>query len=212
MSPIIIGIAGGTGSGKTCITKAIENEISDHITIIPQDAYYKCFNELPLNKREMINYDHPQSIDSELFVKHINALKQSEYIEQPIYDFKTHKRSNETKRVAPNSIIVVEGILIFENRLLRNLIDIKIFVDTDSDLRILRRIERDMADRGRTLESIIKQYRETVRPMHIKYVEPTKMYADLIVPEGGQNQIAVDMITSRLKHLLIVKKKLSYEK
>ncbi len=211
MNPIIIGIAGGTGSGKTCITNAIQESISDHITVIPQDAYYKDFSELSFEQKNGINYDHPSAIDSELLINHVRALKDSVPVNQPIYDFKTHSRLSETIKVYPNSIIAIEGILIFENEELRKLLDIKIYVDTDSDIRILRRIERDMAERGRSLESIITRYRAMVRPMHIRFVEPTKRYADIIVPEGGQNKIAIDMITSRLKHILVERKKISYE-
>ncbi len=208
MKPLIVGIAGGTGSGKTCITNAIQSAISEHITIIPQDAYYKDFSDMTFEQKSKINYDHPKSIDSDLLISHVRALKESVPIEQPIYEFTTHSRLENTLKVYPNSIIVIEGILIFENEELRNLMDIKIYVDTDSDLRILRRIQRDMSERGRSLESIVQQYRETVRPMHIRFVEPTKRYADVIVPEGGQNKIAIDMITSRLKHMLMQHKKL----
>ncbi len=211
MNPIIIGIAGGTGSGKTCITNAIQECISDHITVIPQDAYYKDFSDLNFEQKNGINYDHPNAIDSELLINHVRALKDSVPVNQPIYDFKTHSRLSETIKVYPNSIIAIEGILIFENEELRKLLDIKIYVDTDSDIRILRRIERDMAERGRSLDSIITRYRTMVRPMHIRFVEPTKRFADIIVPEGGQNKIAIDMITSRLKHILVERKKLSYE-
>ncbi len=211
MNPIIIGIAGGTGSGKTCVTKAIQESIVDHITVIPQDAYYRNFSDLNFEQRNGINYDHPSAIDSELLINHLRALKDSVPVNQPIYDFKTHSRLEETTKVYPNSIIVIEGILIFENEELRKLLDIKIYVDTDSDIRILRRIERDMAERGRSLESIIQRYRAMVRPMHIRFVEPTKRFADIIVPEGGHNRIAIDMIISRLKHILIERKKYSHE-
>jgi len=211
MNPIFIGIAGGTGSGKTCVTKAIQESITDHITVIPQDAYYKNFSDLSFEQRSAINYDHPNAIDIKLLIDHIRDLKNSVPINQPNYDFKTHSRLEKSTKVSPNSIIVIEGILIFENEELRNLLDIKIYVDTDSDIRILRRIERDMAERGRSLESIIQRYRTMVRPMHVRFVEPTKRYADIIVPEGGHNRIAIDMITSRLKHILVERKKLSYE-
>lgn len=211
MNPIIIGIAGGTGSGKTCVTKAIQESISDHITVIPQDAYYKDFSDLNFEQRNSINYDHPNAIDIALMINHIRALKDSVPVKQPIYDFKTHSRLDEIIKVYPNSIIVIEGILIFENEELRKLLDIKIYVDTDSDIRILRRIERDIAERGRSLDSIIQRYRTMVRPMHIRFVEPTKRFADIIVPEGGHNRIAIDMIISRLKHILVERKKLAYE-
>lgn len=206
MNPIIIGIAGGTGSGKTSVTNAIEASISDHITVIPQDAYYRDFSELSFEQRIDINYDHPNSVDMELLVEHLKSLRNSVPIDQPIYDFKAHKRLKERVKVFPNSIIIVEGILIFNDEELRDLLDIKIYVDTDPDIRILRRIERDMLERGRTLDSIIQRYRTMVRPMHILFVEPTKRFADVIVPEGGHNKIAIDMIISRLKQILIEKK------
>jgi uridine kinase len=200
--PVIIGIAGGTGSGKTCITDAIHEQVKDELTIISQDSYYKPFHNLPLEERSRINFDHPSSLDMDLLIQHVRALKSKVPIEMPCYDFKNHSRTDETITRLPNPIIIVEGILIYENEELRNLMDIKIFVDTDPDIRILRRIERDMSERGRTLESIIHQYLETVRPMHIQFVETTKRYADVIIPEGGQNKIGIDMLVSRIKTIL----------
>ena len=175
--PIIIGIAGGTGSGKTSITNAIFKEVGEHLTIIPQDSYYKDFSELSLEERKKINFDHPNSLDNELLAKHIELI-------------------------IPAKIIVVEGILVFESTKLRDIMDIKIFVDTDADVRILRRVERDMNERGRSLESIITQYRETVRPMHIEFVEPSKRFADIIIPEGGRNLIGIDMIIAKIKTII----------
>ncbi len=200
--PVIIGIAGGTGSGKTCITDAIHAQVKDELTIISQDSYYRQFRDLPMEERNKINFDHPNALDMDLLIKHVRALKSRVPIEMPCYDFKDHCRMDETITRLPNRIIIVEGILIFENEELRNLMDIKIFVDTDADIRILRRIERDISERGRTLESIIKQYYDSVRPMHIQFVEATKRFADVIIPEGGQNKIGIDMLVSRIQAIL----------
>jgi len=201
-SPVIIGICGGTGSGKTCITEAIRDQLGDELTIIAQDAYYKPFNRLQLEEKEKINFDHPNSLDMDLLISHVASLKNSVPIEMPIYDFVNYKRLEETITKNPNRIIIVEGILVFENAKLRRLLDIRIFVDTDADIRILRRIERDINERGRNLNSVIQQYRDTVRPMHIQFVEPTKRFADIIIPEGGHNQIAIDMVVSRIKAIM----------
>jgi uridine kinase len=202
--PLIIGIAGGTGSGKTTIAQAIQDELRENITFIPQDAYYRSFSDLPWEERSQINFDHPDSFDNELLIRHLQALKNGLPIYMPVYDFKTHLRSEETILRRPAKIIIVEGILIFENETLRNEFDIRIFVDTDADVRILRRIERDIKDRGRTLDSILLQYRTTVRPMHIEFVEPTKRFADVIIPEGGHNFVGIDMILGKLKSILTV--------
>ena len=201
-TPLIIGIAGGTGSGKTTITDKIVAEFPQQITILNQDSYYRAFNDLPLRERAKINFDHPESFDWELLFKHLENLKNNVPIEAPVYDFKEHCRSSIKELKKPNPIIIIEGILIFDNPELRNLMDIKIFVDTDSDIRILRRIERDIEERGRSLPSIIAQYHETVRPMHIEFVEPTKRYADVIIPEGGHNLIGIDMIIAKIKSCL----------
>ena len=200
--PVIIGIAGGSGSGKSTITKAIQKEVHGHITIITQDSYYRDFSKLSLEERNSINFDHPQSLDNKLLIQHLEALKENVPIGMPTYDFSTHLRTDRTILKNPAKIIIVEGILLFENVTLRNLMDIKIFVDTDADIRILRRIKRDMKERSRTLQSIIEQYEETVRPMHIEFVEPSKRYADVIIPEGGYNKIAIDMVVSRIKHIV----------
>jgi len=200
--PIIIGIAGGTGSGKTTIARAIEHEVKENITIITQDSYYRSFEEMDMEERDRINYDHPKTFDTQLLIEQIRSLRRNVPVNMPIYDYTKHVRKNETILKNPSKIIIVEGILIFENRKLRNEMDIRIFVDTDSDIRILRRIERDMVERGRTLESIIRQYRETVRPMHIEFVEPSKRFADVIIPEGGRNKIAIDMIVSKIRDFL----------
>ncbi|KQC08936.1 MAG: uridine kinase [Candidatus Cloacimonas sp. SDB] len=200
--PVIIGIAGGTGSGKSTIADAIQREIKDNITIITQDSYYKSFQNLARCEREKLNFDHPETFDNELMISHLKALKQRVPVEMPIYDFASHLRTKKTIQLKPAKIIIVEGILIFENKNLRNLMDIKIFVDTDPDIRILRRIERDMIERRRTLDSIIDQYRSTVRPMHIEFVEPSKKYADIIIPEGGYNKIGIGMIISQIRNIL----------
>lgn len=201
-SPLIIGIAGGTGSGKTTITERIIEQFPDQITILNQDSYYRAFNDLPFEERAKVNFDHPDSFDWSLLLKQLKNLKNSVPVKSPVYDFKDHSRSARTilKKTAP--IIIIEGILIFDNPALRDLMDIKIFVDTDSDIRILRRIERDIEERGRTLPSIIEQYYGTVRPMHIEFVEPTKRFADVIIPEGGHNLIGIDMIIAKIKSCL----------
>ena len=201
-NPIVIGIAGGTGSGKSTIAKIIRENVKNNITVLTQDSYYKSFGHLSPAEREHINFDHPNSFDTNLLKEHLKLLKNRIPINMPVYDFKTHLRKDITILKKPSKIIIVEGILIFENKELRNLMDIKIFVDTDADIRILRRIERDMKERGRTLQSIIEQYRETVRPMHLEFVEPSKKYADIIIPEGGHNRIAIDLIISKIKSIL----------
>jgi uridine kinase len=200
-SPVIIGIAGGTGSGKSSIADAIQSEVKEHITVITQDSYYKNYKDLTFEERSKINYDHPDTFDTQLLIKHLKALKRNVPIEMPVYDFETHLRTKNTILMNPSKVIILEGILIFENKELRSLPDIKIFVDTDADVRILRRIQRDMAERGRSLESIIEQYRATVRLMHIEFVEPSKRYADLIIPEGGSNKIAIDMVVTKIKNV-----------
>ena len=202
-APVIIGISGGTGSGKSTIADAIQKEVKDNITIIMQDSYYKNFSHLLLEERSQINFDHPETLDTELFIKHIKLLKKNVPVEIPIYDFKTHTRTSKTVLKKPSKIIILEGILLFENEKLRNLMDIKIFVDTDADIRILRRIERDMNERGRDLDSIIKQYRETVQPMHIEFVEPSKRFANVIIPEGGFNKIGIDMIVAKIREIVV---------
>lgn len=201
-TPVVIGIGGPSGSGKSTIADAIQKEVRDHITILTQDSYYKSFEHLSYEERAKINYDHPQAFDNELLISHIQALKQRIPVQIPVYDFATHLRTEETVQLKPSKIIMVEGILIFENKVLRDLMDIKVFVDTDSDIRVLRRIERDMNERGRTLESIMDQYRSTVRPMNIEFVEPSKRYADVIIPEGGYNLIGIDMIIAKIKNVI----------
>lgn len=205
--PIIIGIAGGSGSGKTTITDEIKKEFGDKVSILMQDNYYRNFQTLSKEDRQKINFDHPNSFDMDLLVDHLETLKNMIPIEMPVYDFKEHLRSEKSVLIQPTHIIILEGILIFDNPRLRDLQDIRIFVDTDADLRILRRIQRDMVERGRTLDSIITQYIETVRPMHIEFVEPSKRFADIIVPEGGFNKIAIDMIITKISDVIAFKER-----
>lgn len=200
MSTMIIGIAGGTGSGKTTITQKLKEKFSDNVSVIYHDSYYKKNDDLTMEERAKINYDCPTAFDTPLMIYHLKKLKNGEAVDCPVYDYSVHNRSSETVRIEPADVIIVEGILIFENEELRNLMDIKIFVDTDADERILRRIIRDVRERGRTIESVTTQYLTTVKPMHEKYVEPTKKLADIIVVGGGKNAVALDMIAKRVKH------------
>lgn len=202
-SPLVIGIAGGSGSGKTTVTHSILTRVgAERIACIPHDAYYRDFSELSPSQRVQINWDHPDALDTDLMIDHIQRLKRSEAIDLPIYDFTTYARLAQTKPIQPQPIIIVEGILIFAEAQVRRLCDVKIFVDTDSDLRFIRRLQRDLTERGRSAESVIRQYLETVRPMHLEFVEPTKRYADVIIPEGGQNTVALDMVVARIETLL----------
>ncbi|MDD3626640.1 MAG: uridine kinase [bacterium] len=196
---IIIGVAGGTGSGKTTIANRIGEALHEEMVMIPQDFYYKNMNHLEFQEREKINYDHPDSFDNKLLVEHLKELKLGKAIQSPIYDFKQHMRIEDTKRIDPAPVIILEGILIFVDPDLRKMMDFKIFVDTPSDIRLIRRIRRDMVERERSLDSVINQYIETVRPMHIEFVEHSKKYADIIIPEGGYNEKAIDMMTRYLK-------------
>ena len=199
---LVIGIAGGTGSGKTTLMKNIINRFGDVVTVLSHDNYYRRHDELTYEERCKINYDEPAALETDLMAYHLDLLRGGESIECPVYDFSQHNRSNETIVVVPKSVIIVEGILIFENEPLRDLMDIKIFVDTDADVRLCRRIKRDVNKRGRTLESVLAQYQDTVKPMHEKYVEPSKKYADIVVPEGGKNLVALDMIMGRIERHL----------
>ena len=199
---LVIGIAGGTGSGKTTLMKNIIGRFGDVVTVLSHDNYYRRHDELTYEERCKINYDEPAALETDLMAYHLDLLRKGESIECPVYDFSQHNRSDETITVKPERVIIVEGILIFENEPLRNLMDIKIFVDTDADVRLCRRIKRDVNKRGRTLESVLTQYQETVKPMHEKYVEPSKKFADIVVPEGGKNLVALDMIMGRIaRHL-----------
>ena len=199
---LVIGIAGGTGSGKTTLMKNLIAEFQNDVTILSHDNYYKRHDELTYEERCQLNYDEPAALETDLMAYHLDKLRHGEAIDCPVYDFTQHNRSNETIRIEPRKVIIVEGILIFENRQLRDLMDIRVFVDTDSDVRLCRRIKRDVNKRGRSLESVLQQYQETVKPMHEMYVEPSKKYANIIVPEGGKNLVALDMIRGRiLRHL-----------
>jgi len=205
MPPLLIGVAGGSGSGKTTVSRSILDRVGrDRIAYLQHDAYYRDRSALPLVERARINYDHPDSLETDLLVGHLKNLRAGSAVNVPQYDFAQHVRKTETRRVEPCAVILVEGILIFADRALRDLFDIKIFVDTDSDLRVLRRLQRDIAERGRTMDSVVQQYLETVRPMHLEFVEPSKRYADVIIPEGGFNTIAIEMIVARINAMLQV--------
>ena len=199
---LVIGIAGGTGSGKTTLMKNIMNRFGDVVTVLSHDNYYRRHDELTYEERCKINYDEPAALETDLMARHLNQLRHGMAIDCPVYDFTQHNRSGETTRIEPKNVIIVEGILIFENQPLRELMDIRIFVDTDADVRLCRRIKRDVNKRGRTLESVLTQYQETVKPMHEKYVEPSKRFADIVVPEGGKNLVALDMIMLRIQRHL----------
>ncbi|KQL38132.1 MULTISPECIES: uridine kinase [Bacillaceae] len=201
--PIVIGIAGGTGSGKTSVTKAIYDQFKGHsILMIQQDSYYRDQTHLPMEERLKTNYDHPLAFDNDLFIEHIKDLLQYKAIEKPVYDYTIHTRSSETIPVEPKEVIILEGILVLEDERLRDLMDIKIFVDTDADLRILRRIQRDIKERGRTVDSVVDQYVNVVRPMHNQFCEPSKKFADIIIPEGGQNFVAIDLMATKIQTIL----------
>ena len=202
MDILVIGIAGGTGSGKTTLMENIMSRFEGQVTVLSHDNYYKRHDELTFEERSGLNYDEPDAIETTLMVEHLKQLKAGKSIDCPVYDFTRHNRSDETVRLDPRPVIIVEGILIFENEPLRDLMDIRLFVDTDADVRLCRRIKRDVNKRGRTLESVLTQYQTTVKPMHEKYVEPSKKYANLVIPEGGKNMVALDMILGRIqKHL-----------
>ncbi len=199
---LVIGIAGGTGSGKTTLMNNIMTRFEGMVTVLSHDNYYKRHDELTFEERSALNYDEPNAIETSLMVEHLMQLRGGHAIDCPVYDFTRHNRSDETIRLEPKPVIIVEGILIFENEPLRNLMDIRLFVDTDADVRLCRRIKRDVTKRGRTLESVLAQYQATVKPMHEKYVEPSKKYANLVIPEGGKNLVALDMILGRIKQHL----------
>ena len=199
MNTILIGIAGGTGSGKTTLTKHLKKRFGDDITVIGHDSYYKR-QDRPFEERCRQNYDHPDAFDTDLLVEHLKALKRGESIQCPVYSYVEHNRTDQTVEIKPTKVILVEGILIFASQELRDMLDIKIFVETDADVRILRRCLRDVEERGRTLESVVTQYLTTVKPMHEQYVEPSRKYADIVVLEGGHNLVALDMIMQRIQH------------
>ena len=199
---LVIGIAGGSGSGKTTLMKRLVEQFGDDVTVVSHDNYYRRHDELTYEERSRINYDEPAALETDLMAYHLDCLRQGQAIDCPVYDYAAHNRSDETIRIEPRKVIIVEGIMIFENEALRNLMDIRIFVDTDADVRLCRRIKRDVNKRGRTLESVLTQYQETVKPMHEQYVEPSKKYANLVVPEGGKNIVALEMITDRIRRHL----------
>jgi uridine kinase len=200
--PLVIGIAGGSGSGKTTVAQTILQRVgADRIAFLQHDSYYKDLRGLPPAQRNEFNFDHPNSLETELLIKHIGALRSGKAVDVPIYDFSTDSRTAQSFTVQPRNVILVEGILIFTEAALRKLFDIKIFVDTDADLRFIRRLERDIHERGRTTDSVVKQYLHTVRPMHLEFVEPSKRYADIIIPEGGHNEAALDMVVARVEAL-----------
>jgi len=200
---LVIGIAGGSGSGKTTVAQAILHRVGpERISFLQHDAYYKDLSGLPPAQRAEVNFDHPNSLENDLLVQHIQQLKRGNTVEVPIYDFSIHARTKQTFSVQSRSVVLVEGILIFAEAALRELFDIKIFVDTDADIRFIRRLQRDITERGRTVDSVIKQYLTTVRPMHLEFVEPSKRYADVIIPEGGFNTAALDMVVARIQALL----------
>ena len=199
---LVIGIAGGTGSGKTTLMDNLVRRFADQVTVLSHDNYYRRRDDMTMEQRQNVNYDEPAALETDLMVRHLDRLRRGEAIECPVYDFTQHNRSDKTITIVPKKVIIVEGILIFENEDLRSLMDIRIFVDTDADVRLCRRIARDVGERGRTLQSVLDQYQNTVKPMHEKYVEPSKKFANLVVPEGGENYVALDMILTRIQRHL----------
>ncbi len=200
---ILIGIAGGSGSGKTLVARTIIRELgSDRVVVIDQDSYYKNLDDIPLRDRDARNFDHPDAFDSELLKRNVRDLLDGKPVEQPIYDYAQHRRLTETRLIGDHVVIVLEGILIYLDPELRAMMDIKLFVDADHDVRFIRRLKRDLVERGRSVDSIIRQYEESVRPMHLQFVEPTKRHADLIIPEGGHNRVAIDLVKTKIRELL----------
>ena len=200
---LIIGISGGTGSGKTTVaTGILETVKACEVVFIQQDSYYRNLKDMPLDFRQVANFDHPDAIDNDLLVNHVRKLRAGEPVDLPIYDFRTHTRSNETRAVEPKPIVIVEGILIFADPRLLEQLDVKVFVDTPDDIRFIRRLRRDVAERGRTVESVIEQYLATVRPMHMQFIEPSKRYADVIIPEDGHNLVSIDLISGKIRERL----------
>ncbi len=201
--PVFIGIGGGTGSGKTTVARAIFQRLKgESLVIIEQDSYYRDLSHLPFEERVKVNFDHPLAFDTELLLSHLDALAARQPVAKPVYDFKTHTRTAATVTVEPHDVIILEGILVLEDERIRERLDIKLYVDTDADVRILRRLMRDIKERGRSLESVIEQYLTVVRPMHLQFAEPSKRYADIIIPEGGENQVAIDIIASKIEWIL----------
>ncbi len=201
--PLVIGIAGGSGSGKTSVTNSIYDVFKEHsVVVIEQDYYYKDQSHLEFEERLKTNYDHPLAFDTDLLIHHVETLIDQKLVEKPVYNYSLHTRSEETIIIEPKDVIILEGILVLEDARLRELMDIKLFVDTDADLRIIRRIMRDINERGRTIDSVIEQYLSVVRPMHNQFIEPTKRYADIIIPEGGHNEVAIDLMVTKIKTIL----------
>jgi uridine kinase len=204
VKPIIIGVAGGTASGKTTVSDAILERVGrDRIVYLQHDSYYRDLSHLPLEERSKLNFDHPDALETELLVAHLRQLQAGKPVEIPIYDFTTYQRSAQTRRVEPRRVVLLEGLLIFVDKELREMMDIKLYVDIDADLRFIRRLQRDIQERGRTMESVIRQYLTTVRPMHLEFVEPSKRYADIIIPSGGFNTTAIKMIVARIEGMLV---------
>ena len=199
---LVIGIAGGTGSGKSTLMANLVERFAGHVTVLSHDNYYRRRDELTYEERCLLNYDEPAALETALMAYHLDLLRHGQAIDCPVYDFTVHNRSDETVHIVPRKVIIVEGILIFENKPLRDLMDIRIFVDTDADVRLCRRIKRDVNKRGRSLESVLQQYQDTVKPMHERYVEPSKKFANIVVPEGGKNEVALDMIVGRIQRHL----------
>ncbi|SIT82667.1 uridine kinase [Edaphobacillus lindanitolerans] len=201
--PLIIGIAGGSGSGKTSVTRSIYNVVKEHsVVVIEHDYYYKDQSHLAFEERLKTNYDHPFAFDTDLLIEHINELLEGKAVDRPVYDYALHTRSDKTEVIEPKEVIIIEGILVLDDARLRELMDIKLFVDTDADLRIIRRLQRDITERGRSIDSVIGQYLSVVRPMHNQFIEPTKRYADVIIPEGGENKVAIDLMVTKIKTIL----------
>ena len=200
---IAIGVAGGTGSGKTTVSESILDRVGrDRIAYLQQDSYYCDLSHLPLAERVQVNFDHPDSLETDLLIRHLTALRDGLAVDVPVYDYTLYTRTGQTRRVEPRRVILVEGILIFSEKALRELFDVRIFVDADADIRFIRRLQRDLEERGRSAESVVRQYLSTVRPMHLEFVEPTKRYADVIIPEGGFNTVALDMVVARVEAML----------
>ena len=200
---MVIGISGGTGSGKTTVANKIVAEVgANNVVYLQQDSYYRNLGDMPLEIKRHVNFDHPDALDNDLLINHLETLKAGESIDQPVYDYSTHSRTSATRHIEPRPIIILEGILVFYSPELRGMMDLKIFVDTDADIRFIRRLQRDLEDRGRSPRSVIEQYQTTVRPMHLQFVEPSKRYADIIIPEGGSNVVGIDLITGKIKAIL----------